>query len=98
MTGLASDHDAAIDLVLEGYGRLESLDPDNELLQFYRRTPEGLELQDGREEAFFDRFQDADDRKSGHVKIAKVLGTYFVALRDAADRIEKYNRLNDDGR
>ena len=89
MTSLADDHDAANGLVLDGYDRLRKLDPDHELLSFYDRVSDGcLAPQPGKIDEFYDRFEAPEDKKLPGIKVAKVLATYFVALRDAADEIE----------
>jgi hypothetical protein len=93
MGDLASDHDAAIELIIDGYRRLQAHNPEHELLQYITNvTDQGFENVRDKYDAFLDRFETPEDKKLDYVKVAKVLTSFFVALRDAADEIEGIDR------
>jgi hypothetical protein len=89
MAGLASEHDAAIELIVGGYRRLQEHEPDHELLQYVTDvTDQGFKQVPAKIDDFLDRFETQEDKQLAGVKIVKVLASYFVALRNAADGIE----------
>ena len=93
MGDLASDHDAAIELIIDGYRRLQTHNPEHELLQYITNiSDQGFENVRGKYEEFLDRFETPEDKKLDYVKVAKVLTSYFVALRNASDEIEGIDR------
>lgn len=93
MGDLASDHDAAIELIIEEYGRLYTHNSEHELLKYITNiSSEGFEYVSGEHVEFLDRFETSEDKKLDYIKVAKVLGSYFVALRNAVDEIEGIDR------
>lgn len=93
MGDLASDHDAAIELIIGEYRRLQAHNPEHQLLQYITNvTRQGFENVRDKYEEFLDRFETPEDKKLDHVKVAKVLTSYFVALRNASDEIEGIDR------
>ncbi|MFA5174135.1 MAG: hypothetical protein WC438_03055 [Candidatus Pacearchaeota archaeon] len=88
MGDLASDHDNAISLVIEGYQKLKSLNPQHELLQYFSQKEDNLEWIEDKQDAFFNKFEDPEDKKLDYVKMAKVFASYFCALKKAVDKIE----------
>jgi hypothetical protein len=89
MGDLASDHDAAIELIISEYQRLQSHDPKHELLQYITDVNnEGFTQVGDKYEEFLDRFETPEDKKLDYIKRAKVLASYFVALRDVVSKIE----------
>ena len=91
MGDLASDHDAAIELVIEEYRRLHTHDSKHELLQYITNVRDnGFKHVKSKE--FFDRFETPEDKKLDYIKMARVLCSYYVALREAVDKIEGINR------
>lgn len=93
MGSLASDHCAAIELIIDGYRRLQVHNSEHELLQYITNvTDQSFEYVKGKYEEFLDRFETPEDKKLDYVKVAKVLATYFVVLRNASDEIEGIDR------
>ena len=93
MGDLASDHDAAIKLIIGEYYRLNAHNPKHELLQYITNVnSQGFENVRDNYEEFLDRFETPEDKKLDHVKVAKVLTSYFIALRNASDKIEGIDR------
>jgi len=86
MGDLASDHDAAIELIIDYSRRLKSREPNHELLQYISDvTEDGFEFVEEKYSEFLDRFETPEDKKKENIKVAKVLASYFVALRDAVE-------------
>jgi len=91
MGDLASDHDSAIELIIGEYRRLYSHNPNHELLKYicdvsddsFRYSPDKKIRQ-----KFVDAY--APDERT---PVAVMLAKYFVALRDAVDRIEGIDRF-----
>jgi hypothetical protein len=93
MVDLASDHDTAIELIIDEYHRLQKHNPNHELLQYITDVNEdGFENVNSKYEEFLDKFESSEDKKLPNIKVAKVLTSYYVALRDAVDKIEGINR------
>jgi len=93
MGDLASDHDAAIELIISGYRRLQAHNPKHELLQYITNvTDQGFKNVGEKYEEFLNRFETPKDKKLDCIKVAKVLTSYFVALRNTADEIEGIDR------
>lgn len=94
MTDLASDHDAAIELIIGKYRRLKAHDPKHELLQYVTNvTDNGFENVRDKYEAFLERFETPEDKKLDQIKVAKVLLSYYDALKEAVDKIEGIDRI-----
>lgn len=93
MGDLASDREAAIELIIRGYRRLQAHNPQHELLQYITNvTNDGFDPVPHMYNAFLDRFETEEDKKSDHIVVARVLTSYFVALRNASDEIEGIDR------
>ena len=94
MTDIGSDHDAAILLVVEEYRRLQSHDPKHEILQYLTKVEDnGFDYVSGEKyKEFLDKFETTEDKKFDHIKVAKVLVSYYIALRNAVDKIEGIDR------
>lgn len=89
MGDLASDHEAAIRLIIKEYRRLQAHDQEHELLEYIDAvTDDGFEINVKKDNEFLDRFETYEDKKSHTIKLAKVLTNYFFALKKAADKIE----------
>ncbi len=89
MGDLASDHDAAIQLIIGEYHRICSHNKDHELLQYISNvTQDGFEFVKDKYLPFLERFETEEDKKGDVIRVAKVLTAYFIALRRAADEIE----------
>jgi|TARA_Y100000310_G_scaffold327912_1_gene395066 hypothetical protein len=86
MTGIADDHDAAEELVLEEYRRLRSHGEDHSLLEYL--TDVG---QEGFKFTNYDQFL-GKFLPEGKKYTAIALANYYVALRRAVDEIEGINR------
>ena len=94
MGDLASDHEAAIKLIIREYRRLSALNPNHELLQYVTKVSNhSFENVRDKYDAFLDRFETSEDKKLDYVKVTKVLTSYFVALRNASDEIEGIDRV-----
>lgn len=93
MGDLASDHDAAIELIIGEYHRLHAHNSNHELLQYITNVnSQGFENLGEKYEEFLDRFETPEDKKLDYVIVAKVLTSYFFALRNASDKIEGIDR------
>ena len=90
MGDLASDHDAAILLIIKEYRKLQSHNPKHELLKYITNVSEnGFDNVREKYKEFLDRFESPEDKKLNYVKVTKVLASYYVALRDAVDKINR---------
>lgn len=93
MGDLASDHDAANELIIREYKRLQRYNPNHELLKYITNVnDEGFEYVKEKCEEFCNKFETEEDKKLDYIKVAKVLTSYFVALRNEADKIEGINK------
>jgi FlaA1/EpsC-like NDP-sugar epimerase len=91
MTDLASDHDAAIRLVIEEHKKLQGYYPGHPLLKYCKIIEDGIEWNNKYYEEFLDRFETEEDKKHNHIKVAKVTASYFVALNKIIQQIEDPN-------
>ena len=90
MTGIAEDHDAAIELVRDEWRKLRGHNPNSPLLKYASNvTDSGFdECIDAKDRIEFNNLFAADEPKY----VAVILGRYFVALRNAVDSIEGIDR------
>ena len=81
-------------MVVEEYRRLHSHDPEHELLKYITDVDDtGFDNVSGETyKKFLDKFETPEDKKSDHIKVAKVNASYYIALRNAVDKIEGINR------
>ena len=88
MTDIASEREAAIELVGQEHERLIRLSPEHDLLKYRKLSEKGRhEIPQEFVEDFYQRFSSTNKKY-----IASILVNYFIALRDAADKIEGINR------
>ncbi len=91
MTDLASDHDSAIRLIIDEYRRLQKHNKNHELLKYLSKVEnEGIAY--SRDEKILNEFLDKYAPKSENTPTAVMLTRYFVALRNAVDKIEGIDR------
>ena len=98
MGDLGSDHEAAIELIIDEYQRLQKHNPNHELLQYVKNVnKEGFETIGEKYEEFLDKFETEEDKKLPNIKVVKVYAAYYVALRNEVDKIEgidRYPKIN----
>ncbi len=90
MGDLASDHDAAIELIVEEYKRLESHGKNHELLKYLEGvSDEEIKYSNDNKirEEFIDKYAKRKD-----TPYAVMLTNYFIDLRNAVDSIEGIDR------
>ena len=90
MGNLADDHDAAIEFVVEEYRRLYSHNPDHDLLKYIDEVSDDgfiYSLDEAVKKEFF-----ANYAKEPDTPIAAMLSRYYLALRNAVDKIEGIDR------
>jgi 3-hydroxymyristoyl/3-hydroxydecanoyl-(acyl carrier protein) dehydratase len=91
MADLASDHDAAIRLVMEEHKKLQGYYPGHPLLKYCKIIEDGIEWDNKHYLEFLDKFEKEEDKKQDYIKVAKVTASYFVALHEVVQQIEDPN-------
>lgn len=90
MGDLASDHDAAIELVRDEYRRLQRHDPKHDLLKYLLSVEDdgiAFSTNESVQNEFLTKYAPKENTPT-----AVMLAKYFVALRDAVDKIEGIDR------
>lgn len=81
MANLASDHDAALELVIDEWTALNKINPKNDLLKYVYDVVPGDGL--GYSQQHWKEFKE----KFGSGLLASMLAKYYVALRDEVKKI-----------
>jgi len=85
MGDLGSEHEAALELVIDEFNKLKELDPKHDLLKFSDVVYEnGFNQSSEYWTEFNGTFN--PDPKSAKLPVASMLAKYYVALRDAANQ------------
>jgi len=90
MSDLASDHDAAIELVIGEYRRLQKHNPEHPLLKYLSEvSDDGIRYSPATKvrQEFINKF--APDKRT---PTAVMLASYYIELRETVDKIEGINR------
>jgi hypothetical protein len=88
MSDIASDHDAAIMLIVEEYQRLQKHNPNHELLKYITKV--GCTGFENKREYMYEFLNKYSKKENEYW--ACVLTRYYVDLRNAVDKIERIDR------
>ena len=91
MGDLASDHDAAISLIIDEYRRLQKHDSNHKLLKYLSKV-ENDGIAYAKDEKIIDEFLDKYAPKEENTPTAVMLARYFIDLRETVDKIEGIDR------
>ena len=81
MVDPASDHDSAINLIVENYFKLQQTQPEHELLQYITEVNHtGFDIVKEQYDKFFDRFETPEDKTLEKIKLTKVYCAYATKL------------------
>ena len=86
MGDLASEREAAIELIIEGYFKLKKYNPDHDLLKYITKmSKSSFEFSEDEKlrESFLDKYAPNDK-----ISVAVMLARYFVDLKKEIERIE----------
>ena len=89
MADLASEHDAAIELMRDEYRRLQKHEPNHDMLKFIGELKDD-EFRYSSDEKIMNEF--LDKYAPGDTTATVALANYYVALRNTVDKIEGIDR------